>query len=273
MKLHILSDLHLEFGKWPRRVDINAIDADVTVLAGDIGVGLMGIEWALTIQRPVIYVAGNHEFYGQRPMGELRDKARAKAAGTNVHLLENEAVIIDGVRFLGCTLWTDFCLLGQGEQERCMREAAEDMTDYSAILVAQRGGFGRRHRERLTPKQVVEMHEESRGFLQMALDQNPLENGDEWERTVVVTHHAPCATSLGNGNDEPEDIDCAYASRLETLVAQADLWILGHTHTCVDYVVAGAAPGRGRVVANQRGYIGAAVVAEFRPDRVVDLAS
>lgn len=233
----------------------------------------MGIEWALTIQRPVIYVAGNHEFYGQRPMGELRDKARAKAAGTHVQLLENEAVVIGGVRFLGCTLWTDFCLLGQGEQERCMREAAEDMTDYTAIVVARHGGFGRRSRERLTPQKVVEMHEESREFLQQALGQDPLQNGDAWERTVVVSHHAPCAKSLGNDNDETEDIDCAYASNLETLVAQANLWIHGHTHTCVDYVVAGAAPGRGRVVANQRGYIGAAVVAEFRPDYVLDLAS
>ena len=71
MKIHILSDIHLEFGKWRRTQDVNAIDADVTILAGDIGVGLSGIDWALTFRRPVIYVLGNHEFYGQRPMETL----------------------------------------------------------------------------------------------------------------------------------------------------------------------------------------------------------
>jgi len=60
MKIHILSDVHLEFGKWPREIDVNAIDADVTILAGDIGVGLAGLDWALGFTRPVIYVCGNH---------------------------------------------------------------------------------------------------------------------------------------------------------------------------------------------------------------------
>jgi len=95
MKIHVLSDIHLEFGKWPDAIDINAIDADVTVLAGDIGVGLEGIQWALSIERPVIYVFGNHEFYGQRPMHDLWRKAREKVAGTHVHLLENDAALID----------------------------------------------------------------------------------------------------------------------------------------------------------------------------------
>jgi len=104
MKPHILSDIHLEFGKWPKNIDVNAIDADVSVLVGDIGIGLDGIDWALTINRPVVYVMGNHEFYGQRPMVELWRKAREKTAGTHVHLLENESMTLNGIRFLGCTL-------------------------------------------------------------------------------------------------------------------------------------------------------------------------
>lgn len=85
MRLHVLSDIHLEFGKWPKHVDINAIVADVTILAGDIGIGLEGMEWVQTINRPVIYIMGNHEYYGQRPMRELLRKARAKCLDTNVH--------------------------------------------------------------------------------------------------------------------------------------------------------------------------------------------
>lgn len=111
MKIHILSDLRFEFGRWPKGIDVNAIDADVTVLAGDIGVGLEGIGWALTNNRPVIYVMGNHEFYGQCPMNDLWRKAREKVADTHIHLLENESVLIDDphnpgecVRFIGATL-------------------------------------------------------------------------------------------------------------------------------------------------------------------------
>lgn len=130
MKLHILSDIHLEFGKWPKNMDIHAIDADVTILAGDIGIGLQGLEWALSIDRPVIYVMGNHEFYGQRPMADLWRKAREKVEHTHVHLLENESVQIGNVRFLGCTLWTDFCIHGPERQHYMMNYAQQIMSDY-----------------------------------------------------------------------------------------------------------------------------------------------
>lgn len=143
MKIHILSDLHLEFGG----LRLPEADADVTVLAGDIGVGLQGIEWALQaipFHQPVIYVMGNHEFYGQRSMPELWKKAREKVAGTHVHLLENEAVEIGGVRFLGATLWTDFDLFG--DREGGMKSAL-DMNDYWNIITNSGAGYkiGRAH--------------------------------------------------------------------------------------------------------------------------------
>ena len=64
MKIHYLSDLHLEFGKMPKNYRVPA-GTDVVVLAGDIGVGLAGLHWALlAFDCPVVYVAGNHEHYG-----------------------------------------------------------------------------------------------------------------------------------------------------------------------------------------------------------------
>ena len=90
MKIHVLSDVHLEFQRWRRNWDIQTVDCDVHVLAGDIGVGLMGLEFALRhCTKPVIYVAGNHELYSQRTVSEWWRDARSKAAGTQVHLLEN----------------------------------------------------------------------------------------------------------------------------------------------------------------------------------------
>jgi len=42
MRLHILGDLHLEFGA----TEIRPVDADVVVLAGDIHLGREGRKWA-----------------------------------------------------------------------------------------------------------------------------------------------------------------------------------------------------------------------------------
>ena len=110
MKLHILSDLHTEFAAFSPP----ETDADVVVLAGDIGVGLNGIEWAARRfpEVPVIYVPGNHEFYGH-DIG-LTDELKA-AAPPNIHVLNNGRLEFDGVRFLASTLWTDFRLHGEGE--------------------------------------------------------------------------------------------------------------------------------------------------------------
>lgn len=281
MKLHILSDIHLEFGKWPKAVDVNEIDADVTILAGDIGVGLEGFQWALAFDRPVIYVMGNHEFYSQRPMNDLWRKAREKVADTHVHLLENEAVFLADpanpgrrIRFLGATLWTDFCAIGPARQEECMDAAGRSMTDYSAIFVSRRGsapmepGFTTRHQgDHLTPRKTLAMHHESRNFLEQELRRSPdsLGIGETWDKTVVVTHHAPSALSLTQ-QQAIEHGDAAYASHLDHLVAEVDLWIHGHTHIAVDYQV-----GAGRVICNPRGYAGRELVAEFTPGLAVEV--
>src|ERR1035437_9712065 len=107
MKIRQLSDIHLETGPFTYEDQ----GEDVVVLAGDIDVGTAGIEWAKTIPKPVIYVSGNHEHWGQ-DIYENLVAMRLAAKGSNVHFLENDEVnlTINGetVRFLGCTLWTDY---------------------------------------------------------------------------------------------------------------------------------------------------------------------
>jgi predicted phosphodiesterase len=262
MKIHVLSDVHLEFGSWPREFPVNSIDADVTVLAGDIGVGLEGVDWALTaFERPVIYLNGNHEFYGgQRTVGEHIAEAREKCAGTHVHFLENGSAVIGGVRFLGATLWTDLALLdGAMPRSEVIERVWEEMTDYSVIDHGRRlGTFARRLGRRLTPKHTAQFHAESRAWLETELAR-------EFDgRTVVVTHHAPSPVSLEHGR--PVDpIDAAYASRLEYLMGdRAPLWIHGHTHVARDYAINGT-----RVVSNPRGYAPADLVPGFDPAKVV----
>ena len=85
----------------------------MVILAGDVGTGRNGLKWALKTfpDRPVIYVLGNHEFYGQK-LQKLIKELQELADGTNIRLLENEQCSIGEVVFLGATLWTDFGLNG-----------------------------------------------------------------------------------------------------------------------------------------------------------------
>ena len=110
MKILILSDLHLEFAQLP----LMPTQADVVVLAGEIWKNDNGIYWARSTwpDKELVYVAGNHEFYGREREYVLAN-LRAAAEETGVHFLDNTEVVIRGVRFLGTTLWTDFELFNK----------------------------------------------------------------------------------------------------------------------------------------------------------------
>ena len=119
MKLHILSDLHLGVQGMAQP----ATSADVVILAGDISRPERAAPWALAFDKPVIYVIGNHEFYGSS-LPEVKAAFHRLFDGTHVHLLDDSAVELGGVRFLGATLWTDFLAHGEGErQEKAQRES------------------------------------------------------------------------------------------------------------------------------------------------------
>jgi predicted phosphohydrolase len=112
MKLHVLADIHVEFGAFtPPKTG-----ADLIVLAGDVHIGQKGLNWAKEAfkGREVVYVLGNHEYYG-KALPKLTDLIKTSAQGSNVHILENDKFVMDNVVFLGCTLWTDFKLLGEPE--------------------------------------------------------------------------------------------------------------------------------------------------------------
>jgi predicted phosphodiesterase len=116
VKLLILSDLHLDLE--PMALDHQGqhigANADLVILAGDIAEGHKGLRWARESfpDKPIIYVAGNHEFYGRHWGGHLRDM-REKAQALDIAFLEDGVFEFGGLRFLGCSLWTDFELHGQ----------------------------------------------------------------------------------------------------------------------------------------------------------------
>ena len=234
MRIHLLSDTHFEFGKMPR--SYVPPECDVVVLAGDISAGLPGVMWAIDTfgDTPVIYVNGNHEFYVKRPWRDHLAKMKKKAEGTNVHVLHNETVVIDGVRFIGATLWTDFDLYGQ--QYLHQMAAQRGMNDYVCIWNTERTNF--------SADDSLAEFQDSKFFITQELA-TPFDG-----QTVVCTHHAPSTLSVAP-RWENHPLTPAYASRLENLILQYEpvLWMHGHVHDSFDYMV-----GSTRVVANPRGY-------------------
>ena len=132
MKLQILSDLHLEMVKPPYSWRIPESAAEVVVLAGDIGVGVMGVKWAVReaerFQKRAVYVPGNHEYYGERL--NVLEKMRTVARGSRVSVLDLDEVMLEGVRFLGATLWTDYLAFGRDRRPDAMDKAARCLNDH-----------------------------------------------------------------------------------------------------------------------------------------------
>ena len=244
MKIHILCDLHVEFGNFVPPV----VGADVVVLAGDVHVKNRGLQWIFDqkFEIPVLYVLGNHEFYHDKFPG-LIDKLKRDVKGTNIHVLENDSVEIGGHRFFGCTLWSDMELFGDPSVASFF--AAESMNDYRLIRhsKAARG---------LQPSDTVSKHSESVKKLTKFL-----EAGDP-ERSVVVTHHAPSIQSIAN-RYRKDHLSAAFASNMENFILehQPRLWIHGHTHESFDYEI-----GKTRVVCNPRGYASIEENKGFKPD-------
>jgi hypothetical protein len=184
-------------------------------------------------------------------MPRLTDKLLAHSAGSRVHVLENDAVEIAGVTFLGATLWTDFRLLG--DPLLASREAGQVMNDYRRIRVNP-------SYRRLKPEDTMIWNRCSRRWLADRLAE-PLPGP-----VVVVTYHAPSPRSLGT-NGPLDLLSAAFASRLDDLVAQsgATLWMHGHIHQAADYHL-----GCSRVVCNPPGYPDEPVP-RFDPALVVEI--
>lgn len=248
MKIHVLSDLHNEFSQYKVSPAANA--ADVVVLAGDIDLGMRGLIWAeQAFTCPVIYVPGNHEFYGDH----LENLLAAMHAfnSERVRVLDMNELVVGSVRFLGATAWTNFTATGNPFEAEY--QAQRMLNDFRAIRVG--------NDRLLHPRDLITINAEAKAWLRSNVD----EKFDG--KTVVITHHAPVLKSLENTPYEPSHLDAAFSNAWDELFdggGKVDLWIHGHTHTSVDYEAGGT-----RVISNQRGYPGEAT--GFNPDLIIEL--
>lgn len=253
MKIQVVSDLHLSV--WP--FELLGTDADIVVVAGDVGRPKMAIEWLAAIPKRVLFVAGNHEFYGGA-IDTTRAELKQLARGTRVQVLDDDETILDGVRFLGSTLWTDFMLFGAGpKRAAALDEARKFLRDFTRIhRISTSDAL-------YTPEDSVELFRTHVQWLRERLASRY--SGP----TVVITHHAPSPSSIHPRFTDSLLNACFVSDLTRTLDgSRAVLWIHGHTHDSFDYDVNGT-----RVVCNPRGYAKGGVNENrvFDPQKIVNV--
>lgn len=257
MKLLILSDLHTEHHPFVLPQDL---DFDVAIFAGDIGSPGSGapqrFRSAMGLpSKPIVWIAGNHEYY-ERELQHEAKLMRTAATSQDIHFLDGEATVINGVRFLGCTLWTDFKLriamqglsdepeILTSAREVGMHESRRYVADYHSIRIVRSHGGGVFSQDRIHPMDTLKMHRRQRRWL---LEQLSMPFAGP---TVVVTHHAPHRNSLAQ-KFATEWLSTAFVSELPPAFFEVPvLWVHGHTHTSFDYRL-----GNCRVLCNPRGYM------------------
>lgn len=256
MRIWIMSDLHLEFSEM--RLPLKIPEADVCVVAGDVTTGgvVPSLRWLhdnISFRMPVVFVAGNHEFYGASFVEARRRAHDVVPRVENIHFLDGETIEIDGTVFTGGTLWTDFRLFG--DPQTAIIEAAERMNDY------RKTRFSLSPPEDFTPFHTQRQHMQDRSVIESTLMET------RKKPLVVVTHHLPSPRSLPDGKRE-KLLSAAYASDLEDMIlaGKPDLWIHGHVHERRDYHI-----GETRILANPRGYPGEQNHALYDAGLVVDI--
>jgi Icc-related predicted phosphoesterase len=279
MKIKLVSDLHLEF------VDINIQndkDYDVLILSGDIMVindlhdhpeekyshlEIAALKFGqaraqlfrdflkrCSFQFPhVVYVAGNHEFYHgefHRGVQHLRDECNKFP---NIYFLERDIQFINGVLFVGGTLWTD---MNKGDP--LTQHAISDMMNDFRVIRNDEHGY-----TKLRPAHVMDRYRKTVEYIKQIVDNN------RDRKCVVVGHHAPSFQSIGEQYKHDTLMNGGYASDLSEFILdrpQIKLWTHGHMHQTFDYMI-----GATRVVCNPRGYESHGEVSGWDPNILIEI--
>ena len=261
MRIQILSDLHVECDG--NTTPPLAAGAELVILAGDLApvhtrrVVDIAKRWAGADR--ILYVPGNHEYYGSDIEAGRRELAR-QCVEHGVTLLDRSAVTIDNVRFIGATLWTDFRLEASALGEAwAHHEASQTVPDFIGAIRDSKAPGGL-----LTTQETARRHGEDRAFIERELGKAR----DEGLTPLVITHHAPSPRCIRPWYEKSR-WNPAFASNLDALIEKYEpvLWVHGHMHDPVDEWV-----GTTRIIANPHGY-SRVEGHTFNPALVVDVPS
>lgn len=284
VNIQLLSDLHLESNPHFRAQPLPG--ADLLVLAGDIGsyqdgslLSSLGVsdfglarfsplpvaDGGAGWPTPVLFIPGNHEYDGL-DFDATRLRLREACARLGLVWLEQETVVMGGVRFVGSTLWADFDALTAlqasasaaraseitlGEQLKAREKAFRAANFYLKKNHSLRNG---------APMLASDVREEalkSQAWLRQALAV-PFDGP-----TVAVTHFAPSLLSADPRYGLTPGT-AGFCNALDELLPLARLWLHGHLHCPVDYVKHNC-----RVVGNPLGYARKGEQLTFNPDLLI----
>lgn len=273
MRIYIVSDIHLDFDinrfvnlpKYQKSEYSDVTDLiwfpkahldDVLVIAGDIWNhrkfltrkfpnGQSWFQMVADMYRAVVFVLGNHDYWGTNINLEhlkIRDEIKKQNLQSKLFFLDKDTtVVIDDVKFVGATLWTDF----DRSNPLCMLKARQVMKDYHQITI--------RNYSTIRDVDINAIHAQQRSFIF-----NSTFRDHQDQKIVVVTHHAPHKNSIAEHywqNPKTAIENYFYFSDLEREIAYSkdfiNLWIHGHTHDASDYVIESSGT---RVICNPRGY-------------------
>lgn len=262
MKIRVWSDIHLEFREYlydhiwtPTGVPLGTVsegaDLDTTLLlAGDISVGTTARDFVTELCKHfknVLLICGNHEYYYNDFNQVNNDWYEFEEHGPdNFYFLYNDSVVLDGVRFIGGTMWTSM----KDGDPFVMGAVHRMMNDYNEI---------RCKGERITPHFTMREHDKFIDKLLKTIDK-PFDG-----KTVVMSHHSP-GNELKRRGRIRDALGSAYFADIEEMIGyhdKVDLWVHGHLHDSYDYMI-----NNTRVVCNPYGYWGHATNRNFN-DRIL----
>ena len=278
LKLRVMSDIHEEHSngkyKFPHTNELQG-KGEILILAGDSSHSRGIIKFIKQFEtsrfKKVLFVAGNHEFYGGYFHDTLKKLKKNFPVQNNRHenkinFLDNNEVIINDVSFLGCTLWSDF---NKGDPNY-IESARRFMNDYHVIKFDDSinrddplysYGF-----DNFQPENAYNEFKRSIKFLEEKLKAN---YKAKKKKTVVITHMAPSSLSVAEMYKVApyNDLNGAYYSDLSEMILdyEPSLWFHGHTHTSFDYVI-----GKTRVICNPQGYF-SYPNPEFKKDLIIEI--
>ena len=274
MKIRTASDIHLEFGYWefpplPEDKDTVCVLAGDVLVSGNKSPAFYGFLQTTCEQfKDVIYIMGNHDHWRssivrtipkiERNMIRLHGEVPA-----NLHMVNDETVVIDDVAFICSTLWTDY-----GKEDQVMMWDAGNggmdgkglMTDFKRIRF---GSEGDPYKCKLRPVHTVAMHMRAKEYIFPEI----VVQKELGRKTIVVTHHAPSLQSL-NDYFRNDKMYGAYASELGWDIADAEpaIWIHGHIHDSLDYMIHNT-----QILCNPRGYYSDMLNPAFNPEFILEI--
>lgn len=239
-----LSDIHIDAATY--RIHMSADEKNtILVIAGDLcpvdKTALMGnfLKDAADRFKHVVYVAGNHEYWGSSLIRAPQkiNETIAKFNLANVHYLQNDCVVLDGVAFIGSTMWSEV------RNPVTVMQVANGMNDYRKIRTGTASDpYARKARVSDT---VVEF-DRAKTYIFAEIEHQKLIGN----KVYVVTHHAPSHRSI-DPKYQYDAVNAAYYTSLDIEVEDAspDFWQHGHIHWMQDYYI-----GTCRVICNPKGY-------------------